>query len=501
MKKIVSGLFGLAVVVTGCVRGIEPGGGYPERGFPVLSDDEITLLAERQMPLKLDHSEIERTLDDVRRLLDNAGPDGSTNYSGTRSATPVRTVARIRPMTVETTSAEPTRTGNPRDTLFYIVDFDDSLGYCIIAADRRLPDPIVCFVDSGSFPTVESDRDSRGTVGNPGLAVMLDAVRAYALRSLERRRDWSDSVTTALLQRTGAASLDEIELPGSGTPSTRIIGEPYRPSWHFNRRLGPLLPVEWSQNKPFNTTVVENTQWNSTPVGCVALAAVQVMAYWKHPVSFHGLASDSIDWNELRRWSGPQWNRANGYGKWDGPMSAAPAETQRLVADILWHVGDGIGMKYGASISTAYTSRAVSLLAEVGFSHGRSVKYSHRTVVEQLEAGRPVMIDAASHRSEYGLYANAHAWVIDGFMEDRWWDAYTIDQHFYKVERFRWFLHNNFGWGGTDNGYYAAGVFDTNSAPDFPSSSDTSSPPETRWEGQHYNYQFMQTVYVDIYKQ
>ncbi len=527
MKKIVSGLFGVAVVVMGCVREIGPEESDPKRDFLVLSDDEITLLAQREIPPRLDSGEIGLILDDVRRLLDNAVSCATSSPPATRSAPAARTVARVRPLTVETAGLEAAGDGTTRgavtpDTLFHIVDFDDGQGYCIVAADRRLPDPVVCFVENGSFPDEvpggEGGGGSGGAADNPGLAVMIAAVRNYALRSLSRHREWSDSVATALLTRTGAASLDEIDLPDHARDpsSTRLSATPYRPSWQFNRRVGPLLPVEWGQSSPFNATVVENTQWKTTPAGCVALAAVQVMAYWKHPASIDGLDQPTIDWDELRRWSGSQWNRKNGYGEWDGPMSAAPDDTQRLVADILWHVGSEIGMRYGQTISTAYTIEVVKLLAGMGFSRGRSTKYTHRTVVEQLGAGRPVMIDAASHRSEHGSYANAHAWVIDGFMEDRWWDAYTLDRHLYLVERFRWFLHNNFGWSGTDNGYYAAGVFDANNNPDLPSSSDTIPPDpdpddadpgtrtgtraETKWEGQSYNYQFMQTIYVDIYK-
>ncbi len=224
------------------------------------------------------------------------------------------------------------------------------------------------------------------------------------------------------------------------------------------------------------------------------MAAVQVMAYWKHPVRFHGLANNSIDWDELRRWSGRNWNRENGYGEWEGPMSSAPDSTQKLIADILWHIGDEIGMNYSSSNSTAYTYKAVNLLERLGFSKAQINDYSYESVLNSIDALRPVMIDGASHRSEYGSHANAHAWVIDGYLEERWWDAFFIDRHMYEIERFRGYFHNNFGWGGTDNGYYACGVFDANNNPDLPSNT------RVEWFGDHYNYQFLQTVYTGIHK-
>jgi hypothetical protein len=473
----------------------------PEQEFFPLSDDEIKFLRERRLPETLSAGEIDPAVSHAAGLLGQTGV--STRSASTGSSTPAdapRTVARIRPLAVNFPAAGgATRSPARADSLFRVVDFADGRGYCIVAADRRLPDPVVCFVPHGSFPDTGPDG---GNLQNPGLAMMMEALGVYAARSIDERREWNDSISAGLLARTGAASLDAIRIPDPDTvPDTRLLAEPYIPTWQFNRRLGPLLPVEWGQGKPFNLTVVDSTQWKSTPVGCVALSTAQIMAYWKHPVRFHGLASDSIDWNELRRWSGATWNRPDGYGTWDGPMSEAPVETQRLVADILWHIGSEIDMNYSASNSTAYTYKAVDLLARNGFSKGRSTGYSDRLVVESLEAGRPLLIDGASHRSEYGSYANAHNWTIDGFMEERWHDIYVVVGHIREIERFRWYLHNNFGWGGTDNGWYAAGVFDANNNPDMPSGVQSSTP-ETRaeWEGDHYNYQFMQTLYVDIYK-
>jgi hypothetical protein len=344
--------------------------------------------------------------------------------------------------------------------------------------------------------------------------MMMDAMGVYAARWLDRHGRWSDSVAQVLLTRTGAATLDDIDIPIDTTADktlckvpaasarTRIAAEPWIPDWRFNRSLGPLLPVEWAQGKPFNATVVDSTGLSSAPVGCVALSTAQLMAYWKHPTEFHGLSGGRIDWDELRRWSGPQWDRETGYSQWDGPMSKAPEATQKLIADILWYIGRGVEMRYSSSNSTAYTYRAVNLLAAAGFARGRAVDYSHSAVVGSLDAGRPVLIDGASHRSEYGSFANAHNWVLDGLIEESLWDVNFIDGHMYEVERFRWYLHNNFGWGGTDNGWYVAGVFDANNNPDMPSSSHTTTPdPKTRlvWEGDHYNYQFMQTLYVDIH--
>ncbi len=77
-------------------------------------------------------------------------------------------------------------------------------------------------------------------------------------------------------------------------------------------------------------------------------------------------------------------------------------------------------------------------------------------------------------------------------------EPFFIDHHLYEIERFRGFLHNNFGWGGTDNGWYAEGVFDPVNNPDMPSGAHSAT--RVEWEGESYNYQFMRNVYTDIFR-
>ena len=521
MKKIL--FFLLPVVLVGCEKEKITENPDPENIFVHLTEDEARLLAENGMPLRFDADEIDRIVAEVIALMEpgEATRAGSTGDSGSSSGG--RRVGEIRPLYLGFPASGLTRSGensnnHPKETLFHVVNFEGERGYCIVAADRRIPDQIVCFVEHGSFP----DTPPGQPIENPGLRLMMDAVAMYADRSIDRHEKWCDSVSSALLARTGAASIADISTQVTRATGTRAAGaeatdttdtstetetetadtttaERYEPSWYINRRIGPLLPVEWDQRSPFNTTVVENTRWSNTPVGCVAVAAVGIMAYWGHPVNFHGLAEGNIDWDELVRWSGSRWDRETGYRDWDGPMSAAPEETRKLVADIFWHVGDDIDMNYGSTVSTAYSYKATELLADYGFSKANIVSYTHETVLESISARRPVMIDGASHLTEDGTYySNAHAWVIDGYLEQRWWDAYYIDRHLYEIEKFRGFFHNNFGWGGLDNGYYACGMFDANNNPDHPS--DTRANARLEWMGQSYNYQFLLTVYTGIYK-
>jgi len=516
MKRIDILLLPVVVALAGCAGDIADGAETPAGDVAMtFTADETRLLEQHGQSLRLTEAQTAALIDEAVALMDVHST--ATTRAAARGVR--RSVASIRPLVTAPLvgAVEATRSdGASSEAFFSVVDFADSLGYCILAADRRIPDPIICFVPDGSFPHAEaaaSNGDGSG-VANPGLRLMLDAIGLYTLSTVSRHDAWCDSVATALLTRTGAASLDDLkrslatatraDADGNAAGADAAVYEPLRATWLYNDSHAPMTPVEWGQQKPFNATVVANTEWSNTPVGCVALAATGIMAYWGYPTSYHGLNGGRIDWAELTRWSGSKWDRPARYRDWDGPMTEAPAETQKLVADLIWHVADDVNMDFGSSVSLAYTSDAPKLLAELGFTETHATSFSTDRAMGSLRAERPMIIQGASHKlSTKSTYANAHAWIVDGYIEQRWWDCFRIDHRLYEVEQYRTFLHNNFGWNGLDNGYYASGIFDTNAGPALASDTTrTVSGPGTRaeWIGEHYNYQFNIQIYPNIYK-
>jgi len=509
MKRIDILLLPVVVALAGCATdGV--GGADTSAGdvAVALTADETRLLEQHGQPVGLTEAQTAALIDEAVALLD-VHSTAATRAANTRVR---RSVASIRPLLDIPPDADDAATrsvGASSGAFFSVVDFADSLGFCILAADRRIPDQIICFVPDGSFPHAEAAGE--GEIENPGLRLMLDAMEVYALKTLARHDSWCDSVATALLTRTGASSLDALK--SSLAVATRAddtgggtVYEPLRASWRYSDSHPPMTPFEWGQQKPFNATVVANTEWSNTPVGCVALAAAGIMAYWRYPTSYHDLGGGNIDWAELTNWTGNRGNRPASYREWNGPMSEAPAATQKLAADLLWNVARDVEMDFAESVSLAYTSDAAKLLASLGFSQSSATNFSPDAAMRSLKAARPMIVQGASHKlASQAIYTNAHAWIVDGYIEQRWWDCFRIDQRLYEIEQFRTFLHNNFGWNGTYNGYYVSGVFDSTSGPEFDSdtigagiAADTGTRAE--WIGEHYNYQFNVLIYPNIYK-
>ncbi len=217
MKKIL--FFLLPVVFVGCEKEKITENPDPENIFVHLTEDEARLLAENGMPLRFDADEIDRIVAEVIALMEPGAATRAGSAGGSGGSGGERKVGEIRPLHLGFPASGVTRSGekSPEETLFHVVNFEGERGYCIVAADRRIPDQIVCFVEHGSFP----DTPPGQPVENPGLRLMMDAVAMYADRSLDRHEKWCDSVASALLARTGAASLDDISTRVTRATGTR----------------------------------------------------------------------------------------------------------------------------------------------------------------------------------------------------------------------------------------------------------------------------------------
>lgn len=188
--------------------------------------------------------------------------------------------------------------------------------------------------------------------------------------------------------------------------------------------VAPLLGgTRWNQDAPYNNECpVEEGynifgQWISEPtmVGCVPLAMGQIMRYHRHPATY--------DWSLM----------ADKHG--EGLTTAAQdAEVARLLHDI----GVSVGATYRPSATSASSGAvAPALIDAYGYSPSMVMRHSDYYTVSswdamvycELQQGRPVYYAGVTTGSQ------GHAFVCDGMDADG-------------------FLHINWGWGGTADGYF-----------------------------------------------
>ncbi|UCC44645.1 MAG: C10 family peptidase [Candidatus Zixiibacteriota bacterium] len=219
--------------------------------------------------------------------------------------------------------------------------------------------------------------------------------------------------------------------------------------------VGPLLTTSWHQRAPYSNNTPRgdslcdtcssgNDPHSRTLVGCVALAASQIMNYWEWPP--YGRGSYSYTWtgdSSCRSSTASQtlsvtlsdtYDWANMPDSCDDGCSAADSAA---LAELCYEVGVTFNMNYGVCGSGAYTGRAVQVFRDY-FYYDNAIEKVDRSdttatgwfgiIKTEINNDRPM---------EYRI--SNHAIVCDG-----WRDTGGLNQY-----------HMNYGWGNSFNAWYS----------------------------------------------
>lgn len=303
---------------------------------------------------------------------------------------------------------------------FYIFNVGENNGYVIVSADDALP-PVLGYSFKKSFHFEKI------------------------------------SPTLLLFLNDYATALDEIRM-NRAIPKTYTKNQWDELNYDFPAKsvknimtVQPLLLTEWNQDFPFNAlcpTLASHNPPQTTGgssgrayVGCVAVAMGQVMKFYNYPSSGLGSYSNpsyanggyptqSVNFaNQTYNWSEMQYSLA--------PSSANYDE----VAKILYHLGVALHMNWGPDGSGTQTSLIVTAL-ENYFKYSSTCSLISKSnyndsgwktaIKQQLDQNRPIVYS--------GLPATGagHAWNCDGYQGN------TGNEYF----------HQNWGWGGYNDGFY-----------------------------------------------
>lgn len=151
-------------------------------------------------------------------------------------------------------------------------------GYCLAGADDRLL-PVAAYQPSDPYDEripdlryVLDDYARRLARLEQATATNDPTLAAIASALAERREDWQALIQGRRPPHMGMAYGSTVHL---GTPDTRTIPP----------HLELPLTTRWHQRSPYNDECPVLTPGSDehTVVGCVATAAVQIMAYWRWP--------------------------------------------------------------------------------------------------------------------------------------------------------------------------------------------------------------------------
>ena len=208
--------------------------------------------------------------------------------------------------------------------------------------------------------------------------------------------------------------------------------------------ISPILgQTIWGQGKPFNNKCPQ-INGERTVTGCVATALSQIMYVHKYPTKGTGSYSYTTESKKLSvsaNFGSTTYDWANMIPNYNGSYTSTQANA---VATLVYHVGVAANMDYTPDGSGAVSSIALAAITEY-FGYDKAINVLPKdfmkeenilqSIASDLQVGRPVYISGSTVNNE------GHAFVCDGMKSDG-------------------YLHINWGWNGSANGYFTLSALD-----------------------------------------
>ena len=237
----------------------------------------------------------------------------------------------------------------------------------------------------------------------------------------------------------------------------------------------PLVTTKWTQETYYNTYCPVSSQQNTsmdnrTPVGCVALTMSNIMYYYRFPASGVGAISyiprEYDDQGELiYTYPVQAVNLQNTNYNYDA-MANSLGEYNGELSKLIYNAGVSVQMSYGFDGSGSQSEYAITALQD-HFKYSSRAQFQNITDVvttddlaplwvqaakEELDAHRPIFFSGASES------AGGHAWIVDGYTTIYNTtinvDTTVTPAVYDTVVTEQTYFHVNWGWAGSNNGYY-----------------------------------------------
>ena len=331
----------------------------------------------------------------------------------------------VDPNKTETYVRPATRSGEA-DTLFYVINFADSAGFAIIAADSAASPQLLAVAESGNYSPNEAIIDEGPSI--PPIDLPVDKY------PLPRPRPYPPFTPFV--------------------PDTTITYSDWVTA-------GPYLEVKWGQEDPYNKfcEMLDNIN-QMAYTGCTATALAQILSYYQYPeemeITFTKDPEYSQFYNhpEIGNFLTLDWSALKQHVVSLENVSYSEANHINL-AILFRQLGQLLGTEYKDDPeSKAPFGNIVDVLTGFGYTSNYQGNYNWDLARSELDSTRVV---AMSGVRVVNGEDKGHVWVVDGY-KSRTKITNISGKEYTETHNY---LHINWGWDGSGNGYYLSGIFNT----------------------------------------
>lgn len=330
------------------------------------------------------------------------------------------------------------------DTVLSVVNFNENNGFVILTNRADCPE-LLAISDNGNIQLDDID--------NPSLRQFIDG--AIANLSNKPTRD--------------ITPLD---------PTRPYLYE-FVDEYDTIYNVSPMIDVRWGQSYPYNTYCpIQNGI--RTPAGCGPTAAAQIMTHYQHPKSFvWDLDEDGISKNTSLDWDKILQHKSSGTQRlmvecW------CNNETHTIIGKLIRKLGDKMNAVYYPTETRTTLGSIRNALQEYGYRVSHPTAFGSDSKASTFN-GSSIWIVIGTHtNANENNQQYSHFFVVDGrkyiihhhesYIADPSFTPPLIIEYDEYYTEYLDYIHINWGWDGTANGYYYNGTYDSRNphSLDFP---------------------------------
>lgn len=445
MRKVVY-VIAIATLFAGCDKSNDNDNIITENEF---SQKDIKALNSLLYGNSISESEVVSKVGSIINMMDQ--PNNATRSSSRRISEIIPAIGNV----AKTRSLDEEES----DTLAYIINFEDEMGFVFASADRRT-DFILAISPEGN---IDLDADN---MSNSGIEVFFANLEVAYNRQIQE----TEAIKSELL-KDSTLRVEKGTMASKAEYDDELIIDDL--TYVVNKIVGPFVTVGWRQTSPYNDNAPLINGERAT-AGCVSVAIAQMLSYYRYPTNY--------DWVELNKY----------------PIVVSSAGKVQ-VAQLFRSIGDGINTSWNTASnggSGALVSDADNYFSSIGFSSpGEYSAYDTKKLYTCLDNNIPVIMSGYSFKETYTYknwflgktrtsisYYGGHAWLVDGYLTAICTLSIKIGDRIFSLSNTKKYIHCNWGDGIAPNGYYSADAFDY----DYPITRSS-----TTVEGRENYYQFI----------
>ena len=355
------------------------------------------------------------------------------------------------------------------DTLAYVAQYTDSLGWDLISGDRRIP-PVLANSNTGVLNLSDTI--------NPAVGAVKGMI--YTVKTIKESSETIKDPIWKVLEPKEKVVNNKPQARGIGFGKWIALDTTLETDCYTRPHI---ITTKWGQDHPWNTKT-PRIQSVATKVGCVPVAAGQIIYHFRKN-NYNG-----VDLPNNAFYTEYYYDTETGVptfsNKSTEPWSNIKLNAQTLQSEndvtcvFLSYLGDQIGMNYGINGSTPLSDNIESVLLNVfKIESKRTSSFNFNQILANIKAGKPIYACFNGSNDGHAFIIDAYQHLTESMRVNYMWDpnyelqegdevveppmdaSSSKDGYAYREEEISYYesysLMMNWGWQGNyDNTSYLA---------------------------------------------